>query len=209
MNSAAGFSTLNYQTLLQRINIRPGLCLATLLAVACVGIAAAIAAGRFRAGKYPQVVIAPGDGVGPLRWYECAGDPLISKDWVGRDLAGRDLVHGHSFALGDIDGDGNLDIFAAEMAKWTTAKTEPDNPVAEALIFYGDGKGNFTKMALVKGHGFHEARLADLDGDGDLDILNKPFNWEVPRVDVWLNHGTGARRVKRATSNPITKRRTL
>ena len=33
--------------------------------------------------------------------------------------------------------------------------------------------------------------VADLDGDGDLDILNKPYNWKVPRVDVWLNEGPG------------------
>jgi hypothetical protein len=44
---------------------------------------------------------------------------------------------------------------------------------------------------MVVGHGFHETRVADLDGDGDLDILNKPYNWEAPRVDVWLNNGTG------------------
>ncbi|MCI0392623.1 MAG: sugar phosphate isomerase/epimerase [Acidobacteria bacterium] len=151
-----------------------------------------IAAGKLKAGKYQQVVIAPGDGIGPLRWYECTGSPTNVKDWVGHDLAGRDLVHGHSLALGDIDGDGNIDIFAAEMAKWTAAKTEPDNPNAEALIFYGDGKGNFAKTVLVKGHGFHEGRVVDLDGDGDLDILNKPYNWEVPRIDVWLQNGTGA-----------------
>jgi hypothetical protein len=29
--------------------------------------------------------------------------------------------------------------------------------------------------------------VADLDGDGDLDILDKPYNWEAPRVDIWLN----------------------
>lgn len=39
--------------------------------------------------------------------------------------------------------------------------------------------------------GWHEARLADLDGDGDLDLLNKPYHWEASRVDVWLNSGTG------------------
>jgi len=149
-----------------------------------------IAAGKFKPGKYAQIVIAPGDGVGPLKWYECTGRPINPADWVGHDLAGRDLVHGHSLAVGDIDGDGNLDIFAAEMAKWTEKKTEPDNPKAEAFIFYGDGKGNFRKTVLATGHGFHEARLADLDGDGDLDILNKPYNWEAPRVDVWLNNGT-------------------
>jgi len=34
--------------------------------------------------------------------------------------------------------------------------------------------------------GFHEARVADLDGDSRMDILDKPYNWEAPRVDVWL-----------------------
>src|SRR5581483_145972 len=96
--------------------------------------------------------------------------------------------------LGDINGDGHLDIFAAEMAKWTEARSDPDNPKAETWIFYGDGKGNFRKTVLVTGNEFHEGRLADLDGDGDLDILNKPYNWETPRVDVWLNNGTGPRK---------------
>ncbi|HZQ20554.1 MAG TPA: TIM barrel protein [Terriglobales bacterium] len=156
--------------------------------------------GRIRAAKliegskYPQVVIAPGDGSGPLRWYECKGDPQNEKDWVGHDLGGRDMIHGHTLELGDINGDGHLDIFAAEMAKWTEARSDPDNPKAETWIFYGDGKGNFRKTVLVTGNEFHEGRLADLDGDGDLDILNKPYNWETPRVDVWLNNGTGPRK---------------
>jgi len=150
-----------------------------------------IAAGKFKPGRFLQIVIAPGDGVGPLKWYECTGHPTNASDWVGHDLAGRDLIHGHTLELGDIDGDGHLDIFAAEMAKWTEKKTEPDNPNTEAFIFYGDGNGSFRRTVLAKGHGFHEGRVADLDGDGDLDILNKPYNWQAPRVDVWLNNGTG------------------
>ena len=35
-----------------------------------------VAAGRFIQGsRYPQVVINSGDGVAPLKWYECRGDP--------------------------------------------------------------------------------------------------------------------------------------
>jgi hypothetical protein len=96
------------------------------------------------------------------------------------------MIHGHTLALADIDGDGHLDIFAAEMAKWTENATEPDNPAAEAWILYGDSGGGFTTEVLARGVGFHEGRVADLNGDGRLDILQKPYTWEAPRVDVWL-----------------------
>ena len=146
-----------------------------------------IAADRLIKGsKFAQVVIASGDGNGPLKWYECKGDPEKTSDWIGHDLLGRDLTHAHSLQIADIDGDGNLDIFTAEMAKWTEKRSDPDNPNAEAFIFYGDGHGHFRKTVFAKGIGFHEARVADLNGDGMMDILDKPYNWEVPRVDVWL-----------------------
>ena len=150
-----------------------------------------IAAGKFKPGKYPQIVIAPGDGIGPLKWYECVGNPEDANAWVGHDLAGRDLIHGHSLQVADIDGDDNLDIFCAEMAKWSENKTEPDNPKATAWIFLGDGQGHFEKVEFSTGIGFHEARVADLNGDGRLDILDKPYNWEAPRVDVWLQMALG------------------
>jgi hypothetical protein len=147
------------------------------------------AARLVKGSKVAQVVIAPGDGVGPLKWYECKGDAERAEDWVGHDLLGREMVHGHSLAVADIDGDGNLDIFAAEMAKWTEKKATPDNPSAEAVIFFGDGKGGFRKTVFARGMGFHEARVADLNGDGRMDILDKPYNWDAPRVDVWLQEG--------------------
>ena len=96
-----------------------------------------IAAGKFKPGKYPQVVIAPGDGTGPLRFYECVGNPEISSNWVGRNLLERDMVHGHSLQVADIDGDGHLDIFAAEMAKWTESRKDPDNPWLIAARKFG------------------------------------------------------------------------
>lgn len=148
-----------------------------------------IAAGKFKPGKFPQIVIAPGDGTGPLMFYECNGEPADPKAWVGRDLLGREVVHGHSLQVADIDGDGHLDIFCAEMAKWTEKKAEPDNPQAKAWILYGDGRGSFRVTEFASGIGFHEARVADLNGDGRPDILNKPYNWDTPRVDVWLNPG--------------------
>jgi hypothetical protein len=101
-------------------------------------------------------------------------------------LLSREVVHGHSLQVEDIDGDGNLDIFAAEMAKWSEQKAAPDNPQATAWIFYGNGHGQFRPTVFSTGIGFHEARVADLNGDGKMDVLDKPYNWEAPRVDVWL-----------------------
>jgi len=33
----------------------------------------------------------------------------------------------------------------------------------------------------------HSLALIDFDGDGDYDILGKPYGWETPRSDIWLN----------------------
>jgi hypothetical protein len=153
-----------------------------------------IFAGRFKASKYPQIVISPGDAGGRVRWYECTGNPEQAADWKGHELLDREVVHGHSLQLGDLNADGHLDLFVAEMAKWRESQPAPDHPGATAWMLFGDGAGNFRQAELVVGHGWHEARLADLDGDGDLDLLNKPYTWEAPRVDVWLNNGTGPRR---------------
>jgi hypothetical protein len=152
-----------------------------------------VAAGKFKPGETLQIVVSPGDGTGLVKWYACNGNPEDSSAWTGHDLVGRALIHGHSLQIADIDGDGNADIFVAEMMKWTYAETEADNPDAEAFIFYGDGNGNFRKTIFKKGFEFHEARVADLDGDGDMDILSKPYSWKTPRIDIWLQNGTGPR----------------
>src|SRR5262249_26517067 len=65
-------------------------------------------------------------------------------------------------------------------------RPDPDNPKAGAWIFYGDGRGHFRRTEFAVGIDFHEARVADLNGDGRMDILDKPYNWDTPRVDVWL-----------------------
>ena len=156
-----------------------------------------IKAGRFRAGKYPQIVIAPGDGSGPLMIYECIGNPENPEDWKGTRLLDRDMTHGHTLDIADIDGDGNLDIFAAEQGKWTRERNTLDNPDASAWILYGDGKGGFRTTLLARGQGWHDSKIADLDGDGDLDILHHPYAWDAPRIDVWLQNGVGP--VKRWT----------
>jgi FG-GAP-like repeat len=138
-------------------------------------------AGQLVEGGPPEVVFVNGDGVGRLKWFQhCDGG------WAGHDLLGEDVIHGHSLQLVDVDRDGHLDIFCAEMSKWTDLAREPDHPNARMWIFYGDGRGSFIKTLVATGLDNHESRIADLDGDGGPDIVIKPYNNGTPRLDVWL-----------------------
>ncbi len=141
-----------------------------------------VVVGDFIKGGRPEIVFGPGDNVLRLQLFEWR-----RGRWVGRDLLGFDVNHGHSLRAGDIDGDGRLDLFVAEMAKWSSEGV--DHPDARMWILYGDGRGRFRVEELHRGQGTHEARLADLDGDGDLDILSKPFRHNYPLMEVWLNQG--------------------
>ncbi len=142
-----------------------------------------IVAGHFQPGKVAQIVLGPGDGDGPLWFIECHGEPTDPKAWKRRSLLDRDVLSGHTLAAADINADGNLDIFCAEM------HTPGPKEKCTAWILYGDGKGNFQVQPLSVGIGNHDSRVADVNGDGRLDIVTKPYTWDTPRVDVWLNRG--------------------
>jgi sugar phosphate isomerase/epimerase len=154
------------------------------------------AAGDLIRGGRPEVVLVVGDGVAPMLMYEWreAGRDEGKKGrgtWISRELL-PSVDNGHSIRLIDFDGDGNLDIWSAEM------RLNGGNPDAKNRILLGDGNGIFRETAVSTGMGLHESKMADLDGDGDLDILGKPYNWETPRLDIFLQNGTGALVSKRA-----------
>ena len=135
------------------------------------------AAGQLVKGGRPEVVLVVGDGTGPLIYYE-----WTKGRWTPHKVL-DEVRNGHSLALVDFDGDGNLDIFCAEM------RLNGGNPDAKTYILPGDGQGNFRTTVVNRGFGNHESKIADLDGNGTLDILGKPYNWETPRLDIWLNLG--------------------
>ena len=132
-------------------------------------------AGQLKKGGRPEVVLVVGDGEGPLNWYE-----WVKGTWVPHTLV-ETINNGHSLLVTDFDSDGNLDIFCAEM------NLNRSNPQAKTYIFLGDGAGNFRQTIVSTGFDNHESKLADLDGDGKLDILGKPYNFQTPDLNIWLN----------------------
>ena len=89
---------------------------------------------------------------------------------------------GRSVALGDLDGDGDLDAFVAIRA------CPPDPRSCPNMILLNDGSGHFSDSGQRIGRSFsNDIALDDLDGDGDLDAF--VANWGPNKV--WLNDGAG------------------
>jgi len=135
------------------------------------------AAGQFIEGGRPEILLVVGDGKAPLYLYE-----WNKGSWL-KTLLIAELDNGHTIDVGDFNNDGHLDIFSAEMR---LGKSNPDSKIR---LLLGNGKGEFVQHLVKEGLGVHEGRIADLDGDGDFDILVKPYNWEAPRIDILLNTG--------------------
>lgn len=133
--------------------------------------------GDFIKGGWLEVVLSPGDEIGPLCWYDWDG-----KKWNKHTLI-ETVYHGHTLQVADFNGDGHDDIFCAEM------HTPGRGDDCEMWIFYGNGKGDFKKTLLRQGVGNHESKVGDVNGDGLPDIVQKPFKHAPGRIDIWLNTG--------------------
>lgn len=147
------------------------------------------AAGQLIEGGRPEVILVVGDGQAPMmiyEWQERGQEPgkIGTGTWAVKALL-PEVDNGHSIHLLDFNGDGHLDIWNAEM------RLGGGNPDAFNRVLLGDGTGNFQEMVISSGIANHESKIADLDGDGDFDILDKPYDWQTPRLDVWLQNGTG------------------
>jgi hypothetical protein len=80
-------------------------------------------------------------------------------------------------ALGDLDGDGDLDAFVANGG---AEIAEPNT------VWLNDGTGVFSATQGLGDYNSQAVGLADLDGDGDLDAF--VANWASTNL-VWLNDG--------------------
>lgn len=95
----------------------------------------------------------------------------------------------YALAIGDIDGDGDLDLLTANSGRSTP--TASGNTTVSVRL--NDGQGNFSgNQEFSVGATPEELVLGDIDGDGDLDVLiAKGFSSSSSAVSVRLNNGRG------------------
>ena len=89
--------------------------------------------------------------------------------------------------------DGELDVVTAVMH---ASGYHPDKPSRRRVsVYYNAGDGLDWKMQVVATTGPHNLRIADIDADGDLDIIG--VNWIAPNnpVELWRNRLDPKRRV--------------
>jgi len=142
---------------------------------------------RTYAAGFRQTRVAVGDfaGDGRLEIVLCEGEshpgrlavcwPPEYQPRVLRD----DLFHPHTLEVADFNGDGRLDILTAEMGLGI-------NPDPRMIVFLNRGAGRFEEVLIQHGVPTHEAKVADLTGDGRPDIVGKPYDPER-HIDVWFN----------------------
>jgi hypothetical protein len=104
--------------------------------------------------------------------------------------------------LGDLDGDGDLDVFAANCCGGISSSSSETKLIPSySQIWVNDGMGHFTDSGQRIGiQGSQAVALGDLDGDGDLDafsandssVIDAQGDIEPNQPDrVWLNDGRG------------------
>lgn len=113
------------------------------------------------------------------------GSPQLAVD-IGGVLDGE-------IAFGDIDGDGDIDLFKTGYGPIINYHNYT------AQIHVNDGNGNFTLKNMFidggyKGYRYSACEMLDVDGDSDLDIIVSGANgWSFDDVstDLYLNDGSG------------------
>ena len=157
-------------------------------------------------GRYNQVYVSNGwdteiadfDGDGDLDAYIATWsniDSLWLNDGSGtlgsETFVGGSTSRSRAVESGDLDGDGDIDVVVARSNNWS----ESSYAGLSNLVLLNNGDGTFTSGGIFGGDQSYDIDLADVDGDGDIDVFVS--NYQHPDAvspetnTLWLNNGSG------------------
>ena len=81
--------------------------------------------------------------------------------------------------MGDFDGDGRADLLCDGIEN------------SDATVLYGDGTGHFPQHALIPSSSLFEGfEIADVDGDGKMDVIKHQNNPQLASISVLYGSAT-------------------
>jgi FG-GAP-like repeat len=149
---------------------------------------ASFAGGVFSADGRMDLIVAANEDMSESGLYRIVAPPDRRGSW-SVDTIDPSYMAVHKIDVGDMNRDGHLDFVVAEQEQ--AHNSGPcfcqnfDNQ--RLAVFYGDGNGNFTQQILATTGGHNQA-LGDINGDGDLDILNSNHGYYgAPNpLEIWM-----------------------
>ena len=138
-------------------------------------------------------VVAGGQGDGTINssdvaWFQNNGNLSFTRRGIERSAyAPFSSSFTESVAVGDVDGDGDLDVVSAGVPSGSSGLNQP-----ATLVWHEQIAGNvFVDHAIELGRYYRWATLADFNGDGDLDVVAGGYNYSVPTtLDLFENLGS-------------------
>lgn len=91
-------------------------------------------------------------------------------------------VYNSVVAFGDVDNDGNVDLVLSGQKNYSQTVSQ---------LYKNDGNGNFTLSKNFTGTKYGSLAFADINGDGNLDLLNTGYNSYDMVSELLINDGNG------------------
>jgi type 1 glutamine amidotransferase len=121
-----------------------------------------------------DVILSPSESAGHISWFEMPKDP-VNDTWIEHIILPT-VGYVHRVRVADFNNDGSLDVAFAEMEQSKTNRIG---------VVYNDGSGLSWALQILGTTAGHNIAAADIDNDGDIDILNA--SWTGGNIEIWRN----------------------